>query len=152
MEANSSTIGGAAGASRELDDRLQRRLSEAWQGLWDSFVDPRESYGDDGSEWQSLGSGSGPLLAKVPFTTELELQHIRDQCRALAACNEFAINGHENRISYLVGAGHTYRAAARKGSDAPVGVVEQSQEVLDEFVADNGWHLRQQEIVRRGVR
>ena len=48
---------------------------------------------------------------------ERELADARAQCRRLAVTNEFAINGHENRISYIVGAGHQagfqLRAAAR---------------------------------------
>ena len=47
-------------------------------------------------------------------STKQQLREIRDQCRALAVTNEFAINGHENRISYMVGAGHTYRAAVQE--------------------------------------
>jgi len=131
-----------------LAERLERRLSEAWQGLWDSFVDPYEAYDDDGDRWISLGAGGGPT-AKTPFVSEQQLRDIREQCRALAASNEFAINGHENRISYLVGSGHTYRATPRKGKQPPAAWCEQAQAVLDEFVAANHWHRRQQEIVRR---
>ena len=36
-----------------LGPQLERRLSEAWQGLWDNFVDPREPLWDDGpAGWQ----------------------------------------------------------------------------------------------------
>jgi capsid protein len=67
----------------------------------------------------------------------------------LAASNEFAINGHENRISYLVGSGHTYRAAPKARREATPELIAATQSVLDEFIADNSWHRRQQEIVRR---
>ena len=70
--------------------------------------------------------GAGPF-------TEQTLRELRDQCRRLAATNEFAINGHENRISYIVGPGHSYRAAVCKGMDAPADVPMQVQKVLDEF-------------------
>ena len=86
--------------------------------------------------------GAGPF-------TEQTLRELRDQCRRLAATNEFAINGHENRISYIVGPGHSYRAAVCKGMDAPDDVPMQVQKVLDEFEHENRWQLRQQEIVRR---
>src|SRR5262249_25983963 len=129
------------------------RLAEAWQSLWDNFVDPRESLWDDGSTWVGLGAApANSPLAKSPYVNEAQLRDIRDQCRALAVENEFAINGHENRVSYLVGAGHTYRAAARKGHDAPVELCRAAQLVLDEFVDENCWHRRQQEIVRRADR
>ena len=54
----------------------------------------------------------------MPFRNEQELAAIREQCRTLAVANEFAINGHENRISYIVGSGHVYRAVAARGRDA----------------------------------
>lgn len=137
----------ASGSS--LGDRLEQRLTEAWQGLWDSFVDPREAYDDDGAAWISLGSEAGSTSTKTPFANEQQLRDIRDQCRSLAAGNEFAINGHENRISYLVGPGHTYRATPRKGYAPPAAWCQTAQAVLDEFATANAWHRRQQEIVRR---
>ncbi len=51
-------------------------------------------------------------------STRPQLAEIRDQCRALAVSNEFAINGHENRISYIVGSGHSYRVLAKPGRPA----------------------------------
>jgi hypothetical protein len=75
--------------------RLNLRLTEAWQSLWDSFVDPRDAISDDGSDWSTLGShvGAGGA-ASIPFGNEQELSEIRAQCRQLALGNEFAINGH----------------------------------------------------------
>jgi capsid protein len=137
-------------ASHQVGQQLQRRLSEAWQNLWDSFVDPRESYFDTPGDWLPLGSqrGGGSLDQTAGFS-EAQLRDIRQECRALAVGNEFAINGHENRISYLVGAGHTYRAAAKKGREAAANLCQAAQDVLDEFIYENAWHRRQQEIVRR---
>jgi capsid protein len=149
MHANHGSATTAAGQS-SIGEHLERRLSEAWQSLWDNLVDPRESYWDDGPGWIALGGPpGGSPLAKSPFVNELQLREIRDQCRILAVENEFAINGHENRISYLVGAGHTYRATPKKGRDAQPELPQLAQAVLDEFVACNQWHRRQQEIVRR---
>ena len=102
--------------NRSLTEQLNHRLSEAWQSLWDSFVDPREAYTDDGHEWTALGSLAAGGRSALPFTTEHDLAEIRGQCRTLAVENEFAINGHENRISFLVGDGHTYRTTLRKGT------------------------------------
>ena len=55
----------------------------------------------------------------------------------------------ENRISYIVGSGHTYGVTARKHRPAPAGLVAQVKDVLDEFLTINRWQARQQEIVRR---
>lgn len=130
---------------------LERRLSEAFDELWDNFVDPADAFYDvDGTRWAPLG-GDAALAgaARAAFTNEQQLREIREQCRALAASNEFAINGHENRISYIVGTGHAYRATAKPGHDVPEGLVRDVQAALEEFIKINQWHKRQQEIVRR---
>ena len=85
----------------------------------------------------------------MPFTNEQQLAQIRDQCRTLAVANEFAINGHENRISYIVGSGHAYRAVSGRGQNAVESLARDVQTILDEFIRLNRWHARQQEIVRR---
>jgi capsid protein len=131
--------------------RLRRRLAEAFGELWDNFVEPDEALWDvDGSRWSPLCSG-GPLGAGsgVAYANEQQLAEIRGQCRALAVSNEYAINGHENRISYIVGSGHSYRVTAARSAGVPPALLAEVQAVLDEFVRVNKWHKRQQEIVRR---
>jgi capsid protein len=136
--------------SDALHDKLERRLSEACSDFWDSFVDPREAYWDDDGGWLPLAApgGRGPGLQSL-FVNEQQLREIRIECRLLAATNEFAINGHENRISYLVGPGHVYRATIRKGHADDPQLVAAAQEVIDRFLLVSKWHRRQQEIVRR---
>ena len=141
-------------AAPRADPRLthmERRLLEAFDELWDGFVDPAEALCDvDGMAWNRLGGGlfSGGGATGIPFGDEQQLAQIRDQCRALAVSNEFAINGHENRISYIVGSGHAYRAVTKKGPEAEP-LVHGVQAVIDEFMRLNRWHKRQQEIVHR---
>jgi len=137
-----------------LDPRLanlERHMLEAFDQLWDNFVDPADAlYDVDGTRWLQLaGGGAGGRGASAAFADERQLAEIRAECRTLAVSNEFAINGHENRISYIVGSGHTYRTAAKKGSDADQRLLDEVQAVIDEFVQINKWHQRQQEIVRR---
>jgi hypothetical protein len=98
---------------------LHRQLHEAYTDLYASLIDPLERFCDDGERWLPLGGDADALSslhgAGTLFTgplTELTLRDIRNQCRLLAATNEFAINGHENRISFIIGPGHSYRAAA----------------------------------------
>jgi len=133
------------------ENLLERRLSEACDALWDCFVDPREAYvDDDGLWWNTISvNGQSTAGAGVPYTSEDQLADIRLQTRRLAATNEFAINGLENRISYLVGVGHHYRASTRKGVEAPPNLEMEVQTVLDEFMHVNRWQSRQQEIVLR---
>jgi capsid protein len=140
-------------------DRFHSRLTEAYTDLFNSFVDPREPYCDDGETWLPLSSGpnAGPLYSLGP-ANESQLADIRRQCRQLALENEFAINGHENRISYIIGPGHTYKAVPTKSmgataglpsSASPTPLVSAVQQTLDDFLTTNRWHSRQQEIVRR---
>lgn len=133
------------------EDILQQRLSEACDALWNQFVDPSEAYVDDDGVWWNAVSTAGHsgLTPSVPFTNAEQLAEIRQQNRRLAATNAFAINGIENRISYLVGVGHHYRASVCKGADASAHLESDVQRVLDEFVYENAWQARQQEIVRR---
>jgi capsid protein len=142
--------------------RLENRLLEMFDALWDGFVDPREAYVDADGEWlpiggtsSSTGGASGTLGgAGCGPTSEQQLRELRQQCRHLAVANEFAINGHENRISYIVGSGHSYlatmaKAAAGSPEVAMPELVLQVQSLLQRFKCDNCWHERQQEIVRR---
>ncbi|MEK6234832.1 MAG: hypothetical protein N2C14_08975, partial [Planctomycetales bacterium] len=92
--------------------RSRRSLLESQQLIYDSFVDPREAYADeDGSPWQALGSTPGGRLSSPAPSTETELTAARNACRELAVRNEYALSGHENRVSYLVGPGHRYTAS-----------------------------------------
>jgi len=136
-------------------DRVEKRLMEAFDELWDTFVDPADAYFDgDGTPWDRIGQASAHATpAGAPFTTEEQLAQIRNQCRTLASTNEFAINGHENRISYIVGSGHVYRVTPKPGYAADelaaAELAGEVQQVVDAFVRINKWHQRQQEIVRR---
>jgi capsid protein len=130
---------------------IETRLIEAFDALWNDFVDPREAYADSIDGWWSpVGSTVDGLAGRgdAPFS-EQALSELRGQCRRLAASNEFAINGLENRISYIVWPGHSYRATICKGRDASCDVALQVQNVIEQFIEENRWQLRQQEIVRR---
>lgn len=128
--------------------QLESRLLETFDGLWADYVDPREAYAGDGEGlWAPVGL-SGGRGAHAALSAP-QLAEVRADCRNLALTNEFAINGHENRISYIVGPGHVYHATVRKGQDASIDLANQTQEVVDEFLEENDWHDRQQEIVRR---
>jgi capsid protein len=72
---------------------------------------------------------------------------IREDCRSLALCNEFAINAVENRINYVIGQGHRYHIVPKQPRYAPL--ADEVNEVLHEFLEENDWTRRQQEIMRR---
>ncbi len=137
-------------SARPTPDHWENRLLEVFDALWDDLVDPRDAYADpDGGWWLPVGAAAGASAPAAAGMNEQMLAELRTQCRALAATNEFAINGHENRISYIVGSGHSYRAAVCKGMDASMELAMQAQKLLDGFIHENHWQQRQQEIVRR---
>ena len=134
--------------------KLELQILESWQDVIDTYVDPQDAYWDDdsGSRWDPVGtSGSKTAVeADVNLNSEASLATIRNECRRLAQTNEFAINGHENRISYIVGSGHSYTAGAKDDDDELSDEDKAAvQTVIDEFIKANKWHQRQQEIVRR---
>src|SRR4051812_48040831 len=142
-------------STRPTSDHWEHRLLEVFDALWDDLVDPREAFADsDGGWWQPVGIVGNKAPSRTGPMNEQMLAELRTQCRALAATNEFAINGHENRISYIVGPGHIYRAAVCKGitsagTQTLLDLAMKVQKHLDEFLHENRWHQRQQEIVRR---
>ncbi|MCA9247350.1 MAG: phage portal protein [Planctomycetales bacterium] len=140
--------------NQQLKARLleaeNRALSEAVDFLG-SYVDPREAYrGPDGMLWPEVRDPANPTGPdQAFFANEQQLAEARQIGRLLERTNEFAINGHENRVNYVVGSGHTYKVVARRGADGIEPLVGQVQRTLDEFVAENRWRQRQQEIIRR---
>ncbi len=98
--------------------RAENRVLREALEVFDHYVDPLDAYREEGEWWDAAGSlgGGGQAGSRcyAGFRSEQELAAARNACRALAMTNEFAINGHENRISYLVGSGHRYQTVPRK--------------------------------------
>jgi hypothetical protein len=119
------------------EDRRFEKLAEAID-LASQVVDPLEAYRDGTETWLPMGTGmTGAThgrtvgMLNAGFDTELELAMARDEMRYLAANNPYAINAHENRVSYIVGDGHTYDVAAK----GVKGVKGGKQTVSDDDVA-----------------
>src|SRR5436305_5031278 len=96
--------------------RAENRVLREALEIFDHYIDPLDAYREEGELWDAaagtLGRTGTPPFGG--FRSEGELTAARNACRALAMANEFAINGHENRISYLVGSGHRYQVVPRK--------------------------------------
>lgn len=116
-----------------------------------SYVDPRDAWRDaEGREWHALVPGQAWSEAeRSGFASEGELAQARRACRYLARQSAYAKNGHENRISYVVGTGHTYQAIARHGRRVDEACLSAVQTYLDAWCEANQWRKRQQEIMRR---
>ena len=129
----------------------QNRYLESTLDLWDRLVDFDDEMLDNGHRvWSKIHLGTlDPGAAALAYRSETELDEIRAQCRCLALENEFAINGHENRISYVVGEGHVYKVSPKANRNVDPDVLEDAKAVIDEFVESNRWHARQQETRHR---
>lgn len=125
--------------------RLLKEAREAWRAMRD--VDPYEYLYDDEEQWNAVSTSNETTCEFIQ--NEEALREIRESCRHLAMTNEFAINGHENRISFIVGSGHAYRVESRPGCDLPADTLRRMQAWLDDFLLESRWRQRQQEIVRR---
>ena len=144
-----------------LDSQLQ--LQESTQlNYYDQAIDPREPLFDSQDFWLPVGYAehipinlNNRLRGEVlpVYLTWYGLKIIRDQSRKLCAWNEFAVNAVENRISYIVGKGMTYRCVRKHATATPEGrkdpLAAACQDVIDEFIDANGWHFREQEGVKR---
>ena len=140
-----------ASVKNRLESLLVDHL-ESQMDLWATFVDPRDAYsGPGGERWEAIGAPASHLLEELPFRTTAELFNIQGACRVLLRDNEFAINGHRNRVNYIIGNGHNYSIVA-KDERVPESNVLAVQTVLDEILKVNNWNLRQREIKLRDDR
>ena len=132
-----------------LLDKWMVGFMESQVKFWDTYVDPRDAYyGPDGELWDAIGTGKGILDEEPPYRTDAELRAMRSLGRLLWQENEFAINGHENRVSYIIGWGHTYTATGVH-ADVPEAVIAKVQGIIDQWKKVNKWMKRQQEMLMR---
>lgn len=140
-----------AGKLAGLESELAEKVLESIN-LMANYSDPQERFrGPDGELWFPLGGnreGESPT-DQSNFTDEDQLTKARDYCRLLARKNPYAINIHENLISYVVGEGHKYTIVAKKDSGVSESSIEQAQAALDNWLKENAWCKRQQETVVR---
>lgn len=123
---------------------------ESQLSLIDSrLIDPNERFlGPDGEQWDAIGGG-GALSDRLPYQTEQGLADCRRVGRWLWRENPFAQNGHENRISYVVGTGHVYSVVAAEDASPSDRTLRRVQNVVDDFLKFNRWRSRQKETLLR---
>lgn len=113
-------------------------------------ADPMEPYiGPDGELWNPVGITSSLMEGSAPYVDEAGLTMARRICRTFAKDNPFAINGHENRVSYVIGYGHQYKIIGKFRKKVSEDTIQKVQEVVDEFLKVNRWSSRQSETLLR---
>lgn len=111
------------------------------------LVDDRERYCDpDGTTWEPIGAGGRRHAEHWTFA---RLHEARCLSRQLVDENPFGCNAIENRISFLIGAGHAYRVDPRPGVDRSDASIAAVTDFLEEFDELNRWGQRQIERQRR---
>ncbi len=146
-ETNGDTTEAIVEIAQKTLGRMQSH-SESINILFDKLVDPNTPFFDDGERWERIG-GENDRHARGSVRTEQDLRNRRQHCRLLAEENEFAINGHENRVSYVIGEGHQYQLQEKEEGSFPENVLDEARRVLDEFLEANKWCQRQQEGLMR---
>ena len=139
-----------AAALTKLAQVVENTLS-----LYDQFVDPSEALlGPDGQMWNPIGSNTQASLGvagleAIAYRTETELAILRNQCRWMWLTNEFAICGHENRISYIIGTGHQVIVSRKKDATIAEDRLTVARNIINTFREVNNWDARQQETLMR---
>ena len=108
-----------AQSARALGQYLEMQLDV------DRMVDPLEKLlGDDGEVWDLINGGGVSEEDCSPYGSERQLSQVRKVCRAFASEHPFAICGHENRISYVIGEGHVYTVVAKQGEELSTDAIQ----------------------------
>jgi hypothetical protein len=107
---------------------------------------------DDGEQWYRLApgyAGVNGVCSVVPYCDETSLDLVRSVGRRLVR-NPFGNNAYQNRISYVVGWGHTYTISARAGEDVSEEQLSEHQNWIHEWLKANKWcHRQQTNMLRR---
>jgi len=90
-----------------------------------------------------------PIRDGCPYRGESDLAAIRDECRWLAHHHPFALSAIENRVSYVVGAGHNYKVRPVPGAALGAEALEACRRELLRWTEEADWPLRQAEMQRR---
>ena len=119
-----------------------------------------DHYGDSFSGWSYPGLLVPPYFldsqkrgeALPVYLNDRQLKVLRDRSRRLCSENEFAISALENRVSYIVGSGFTYRVLPAHDETANDSLIKQTQRVVDIFVEANRLSQLAGEFINRDDR
>jgi hypothetical protein len=127
---------------KELTE-LAARGSVVMEASWGDFIDPLEYVNDDptfgrpGYLYSQRDDRSDGKFRPV-FETETDLALIRGKTHVITTGFDAAINILENLTNYTINTGFDFKVNAAC-DDAPQGLVQCAQAVLDTFFDDNDW-------------
>lgn len=137
------------------DYHREMELRESTVDPFSNYVDPRDAYRDADGEWMPMGGAGKSNASQSPmdwngFANEQDLTFAREACRRMFTYSEHVVNGHRNRVNYIINTGHTYTAAPKKGEKGDhAKAVKDTQKWLDDWRKANQWFAHQCEFQLR---
>ena len=129
-------------ANHRLLEKSISKVMESTLQVTD-LIDPRDAYVDPqtGEIWAPVGVyGKGrDASAQTVYMNETELWNVQNLGCWFYDENEFALNVHENRISYVVGWGHNYECVAMPKRTVSDETLQAVKDVIDRFLTVNRW-------------
>jgi hypothetical protein len=139
----------------QLDSAIKEVGKIAMESRWET-ADPLIRHQQDSPFGRPLYYSSANLydrqLGHYPpfYTTETDLQEIRETARFLEAININLVAALNHLTNYVIGTGFTYTAVPKDGASPRL--AELAQQIMDEFWHDNHWPEWEQELFQRSKR
>ncbi len=137
-------LGRRLGKERQLlewdFDAYVSRAGETWVDPLEFLIDdPTFGFGKPLLPLSLIDDPAARLEQPPIFQTELALAMIRGAARIVAQTAPMAIGALEALGNYVIGKGFTYEVADKANRQAPAGLSQAVQDVIDEFCDVNDW-------------
>jgi len=125
--------------------RKQNAIQEAIYSVAGNLVDRCEDLIDPetGEKWDII-SDTSTHNGKTHCMNKQWYDRVRESSRKLLLHNPWAQNIQDNRVSYIVGAGHQYDVNPVSDDPTAIAAADAVRIALDEFRTTNNWENRQQ--------
>lgn len=136
---------------KQMENLVMSPLKGMVKFLESCLSDLETPCNDDGERWYRLDGGSmmaTGACSVVPYCDDTSLDLVRSVGRRLVR-NPFGNNAYQNRISYVVGWGHTYTISPRAGENASEEAIAEHMNWMNAWLKANKWCHRQQNSMFR---
>lgn len=145
----------------ELEESLRIKQLQRKQKLMEGYLDQDywlQGYADLLNRYRDGGQFAYPVSqptdrrygSNYPFWySEQQLSLLRAASRLCTTMNPNAYGLLNGLASYVIGCGFTYKVAAKKGMNIPLELIDQAQQVVDDFCEENAWAEMERELFWR---
>ena len=145
----------------ELEESLRVKQLQRKQKLLEGYLDQDywlQGYADLLNRYRDGGQFAYPVSqptdrrygGNYPFWySEQQLSILRAASRLCTTMNPNAYGLLNGLASYVIGNGFSYRVAAKKGIEVSADLLEQAQQVVDDFAYENAWPEMERELFWR---